>query len=263
MKYVSGLGLLFLLAISTIALPQSQKNQEVTKNFKLDSCDKKSDWRSAVCRGPWSSKTVSLFNTWSGFDTNPERRLRLPSPDGEKVIEVDGFDVRLHVKGRTYGAPFGYMHDAEVGWAPDSMRLFVTWSESGELGPWHVQVFDVADDALIEIKDVTTSASNDLLMREHRAPIPRWARRKYRSMWETLDYCEPSIVGSQWLNGSSEILVSALAGPDSGCKYMGDFEVYRIEVVTGKILQAYTATEAHKIFGDHDLPIVFDDGEDL
>jgi len=263
MKYVLGLALLFLLAVSSIGLPQSTNKEPATNNFKLDRCGKKSDRRYAVCRGPWSSKTVSLFNTWASFDTNPERRLRFPSPDGKKVIEVNGFHVRLRINGKAFWTPFGSMHDAEVGWAPDSTRLFVTWSETGELGAWHVQVFNVADDGLIEIKGVTTSASKDLLLRERRAPIPRWARHDYRPMWGTLDYCEPNIVGSQWLNSSSEILVSALVGPVGGCKYMGDFEVYRIEVVTGKILQAYPATEAHRIFGDDDLPIVLDGNEDL
>ena len=31
------------------------------------------------------------------------------------------------------------------------------------------------------------------------------------------------MVGSQWVNGSSEILLAALAGPARGCKYYGDF----------------------------------------
>lgn len=81
--------------------------------------------------------------------------------------------------------------------------------------------------------------------------------------WESLDYCEPEIVGSQWLNGSSEILVAALAGPDSGCKYMGDFMVYRIDVDSGRIVQSYSATEAHRLFGDDDLPKILDGNEDL
>ena len=82
-------------------------------------------------------------------------------------------------------------------------------------------------------------------------------------MWKSLDYCEPNILGSQWLNSSSEILIAAMAGPDSGCKYMGDFVVYRIEVPRGKILQTYTATEAHRVFGEENLPKIIDENEDL
>jgi hypothetical protein len=233
------------------------------KNLRVSDCPDKIDRRYAQCRGAWSGKTVSLFNTWSAPDTNPERRLFLQSPDGKKAIVVNGFHVRLLVNRKKWWTPFGSMHDAELGWAPDSTRLFVTWSESGELGPWHVEVYDVTEAGLREVEGVTRNASKDLLQREHRAPIPDWVTSDYRGMWDSLDYCEPDIVGSQWLNGSSEILVAAMAGPDSGCKYMGDFVVYRIEVSTGKILQSYTATEAHREFGNRDLPKILDDNEDL
>jgi len=82
-------------------------------------------------------------------------------------------------------------------------------------------------------------------------------------MWRTLDYCADDVIGSQWLNGSSEILVAGLAGPDSGCKYMGNFVVYRIDVMTGKILQSYSAKDAHQIFGNEDLPHLDEEDVDL
>ena len=156
------------------------------------------------------------------------------------------------------------MHDAELGWAPDSTRLFVTWSESGELGAWHTQVYDVTEAGLVEIPGVTRHVRHDLIVRMKKAPIPRWVgTRKERAMWRTLDYCADDVVGSQWLNGSSEILVAGLAGPDSGCKYMGDFTVYRIEVVTGRILETYSPKDAHRIFGDDDLPRLDEDDDNL
>ncbi len=82
-------------------------------------------------------------------------------------------------------------------------------------------------------------------------------------MWRSLDYCEPDMIGSQWLNGSKEILIAARAGPDSGCKYMGDIVVYRLDAESGKILQTYKAKEAHQMFGDDDLPRVDDEDEEL
>jgi hypothetical protein len=63
--------------------------------------------------------------------------------------------------------------------------------------------------------------------------------------------------------GTGEILVAALAGPDSGCKYMGDFVVYRIEVATGKILQTYSEKEAQRTFGDENLPRIDEDEDEL
>ena len=76
-------------------------------------------------------------------------------------------------------------------------------------------------------------------------------------------YCSPDMIGSRWLNGSKEILVAARTGPDSGCKYMADVVAYRLGATTGKILQVYQLREAHRVFGDDDLPKLLDDGEDL
>lgn len=140
----------------------------------------------------------------------------------------------------------------------------VTWTETGQLGPWHTQVYDVTQAGLVEIPHVTRYVRPDMLGRMKRAPIPKWvASPAQRAMWDFLDYCADDVIGSQWLNGSAEILVSAMAGPDSGCKYMGDFVVYRIEVATGKILRAYSAKEAHHLFGDDDLPMILPDTDDL
>lgn len=256
----SGLGSLWALllcaSISLFGSPARRQTSATSKQTtQIGGCDQHSDRRYAVCRGAWSGKTVALFNTWSAPDINPGRRLRLSSPDRTKVIAVDAFRVRLLMGGKSYWTPFGMMHDAELGWSPDSKRLFVTWTETGELGPWHVQVYDVTQDGPREIKRVTREASKDLLARERRAPIPSGLPRGY---WNSLEYCEPEIVGSQWLNGSSQILVAAIAGPDSGCKYMSDFRVYRIDVKSGRILQSYSATEAHRLFGNDDLPKILD-----
>jgi hypothetical protein len=81
--------------------------------------------------------------------------------------------------------------------------------------------------------------------------------------WKSSDYCEPDMLGSQWLNGSKEILLAARAGPNRACKFMGDFVVYRISVPSGKILQTYSATEGYRLFGDEDLPKIQDESEDL
>ena len=82
-------------------------------------------------------------------------------------------------------------------------------------------------------------------------------------MWRSLEYCGDDVVGSQWLNGTSEILVAGLAGPGSGCKYMGNFVVYRIEAASGRILEAYSPKDAQRIFGDEDLPRVEEEDDDL
>lgn len=247
-----------LIPHSVHAGPQVKAESKAKTNSTA--CGKNADPATAICRGPWSGKTISLFNTWMAPDTNPDRKLRLPSPDKTKALLVNGFQVRLLVSGQKLWTPFGNMHDAEVAWSPDSKRLFVTWSESGELGPWHVQVFEATEKGLVEFKGITKQARRDILQRERRAPIPKWVTREYREMWRSLlKYCEPDMIGSQWLNGSKEVLLSARAGPDSGCKYMAEFVVYRLDASTGKILQTYKNREAHRAFGDEDLPGMDDD----
>ncbi len=242
----------------------SAQINSIADNKQPTKCTSNGDTRYMVCRGAWSGKTTALFNTWMAGDTNPERRLDFPSPDGEKIIRVRGFHVRLQTNGKQFWTPFGNMHDAEVGWAPDSRRLFVTWSESGQLGPWHTQIYHVTETGLVEIPDVTRLVQPDMIRRMKSAPIPKWVDTKEkRAMWSGLIYCADDAVGSQWLNGSSEILVAGLAGPDSGCKYMGDFVVYRIEVTTGKILQTYSAKDAQRSFGKDDLPSVHEDSGSL
>jgi hypothetical protein len=257
--------LLAVWACRVLLLPVALSEQinRVAENRQSTDCSENGDRSYMVCPGAWSGKTVSLFNTLMAPDTNPERRLDLPSPDGKKIIQVRGFHVRLRMNGKRYWTPFGSMHDAEVGWAPDSTRLFVTWSESGQLGPWHTQVYNVTENGLAEIPGVTRLVRPDMLLRMRRAPRPRWVdTREKRAMWSGLEYCADDVVGSKWLNGSDEILVAAMAGPDSGCKYMGDFVVYRIEVATGKILQSYTEKDAQRVFGNEDFPRIEADDDD-
>jgi hypothetical protein len=255
---------LLLCLVPFVPMAFSQEINRIAPNKQLTDCGKNADRRFTMCRGAWSGRTVALFNTWSVPDMNPGRRLDLPSPDGKKVIQVRGFRVRLSVNGKRFWTPFGNKHDAEVGWASDSTRLFVTWSESGELGPWHTQVFDVTEAGLVEIQGVTRHVRANLILRMKSAPLPKWvATPQERAMWGSLEYCADDVVGSQWLNGSSEILVAGLSGPDSGCKYMGDFVVYRIDVMTGRILQVYSGKDADRIFGDENLPRIDADGDEL
>jgi hypothetical protein len=256
---------LALACLCLIASPSAspRQNRDAVTTKRTD-CDKDSDLRYAVCRGDWSANAVALFNTWMTPDTNPERRLDLPSPDGEKVIRVRGFHVRLYMNGKQYWTPFGSMHDAEVGWAPDSTRLFVTWTETGELGPWHTDVYEIEADGLKAIPGVTQHVRNDLITRMKRAAVPKWvSNSQERAMWDGLHYCAYDVVGSRWMNGSKELLVAGLAGPDGGCKYMGDFVAYRLKVETGEILQVYSAREAVRTFGDRSLPRIFEDAEAL
>jgi len=187
----------------------------------------KIDRRHAVTRGGWSAATISLFNTWSALDDNPNRRMSFYSPDRQKIIKVVGPNVTLDIGSRSFetGIDSVTKHDAELGWAPDSTKFFVTWSESGELGPWHMQVYGVDE------------------LGKH--------------LWDAAEYCEPyHVIGGRWLNGSREILLSVLIRNTGDCRYLSEFNVYRVNAMTGEVLERFTAAEGHRRFGNKYLPLI-------
>jgi hypothetical protein len=218
------------------------------------------DRRYAVARGSWSAAAVSLFNTWSAFDDNSDRHMSFYSPDRKKQIEVVGANVFLHIQGKTFNTDIDSVvkHDAELSWAPDSTKYFVTWTESGELGPWHMQVYGVDDSGIHEFPNVGEPARKDVEQRVRQRPIdPEMDTPELRGFWKADSYCEPyHVIGGRWLNGSKEILLSVLIRNVGDCRYMSDFNVYRVNAATGEILQRFTAIEANKHFGGRYLPII-------
>jgi hypothetical protein len=220
----------------------------------------KIDRRYSISTGSWSGKTISLFNTWGGLDTNPGRHMSFYSPDRRKLIEVVGADVTLRIDGRSFQTDINNFtkHDAELGWAPDSTKFFVTWTESGELGPWHMQVYGVDGSGVREFPKVEEPARKDFEHRVRQLPIdPDLDSPELKAFWDSDEYCEPyHVIGGRWLNGSHEILLSVLIRNTSDCKYMSDFNVYVVNAMTGQILQRFTAAEGRKRFGDKYLPLI-------
>ncbi len=261
MKYSVRLFFLFfpsLLANPMMGQTASPSTADSPENVKQLQGKSKPDPRYAIASGAWSAATISLFNTWTALDHNPGRHMALDSPDHKKRIEVIETDVSLRVDGKVFETDLGAKHDAELGWAPDSSKFFVTWTETGELGPWHTQVYRVTETGIQEIAKITDAARANFERRVRRWPIPKqFDNREGREYWSGIEYCEPyHVIGSRWLNGSKELLLSVLVVNVGNCRYMSEFNVYRIDAETGKILQRYTAREAHKLFGDKYLPII-------
>jgi hypothetical protein len=257
-----------LVAVGTVVIPlldaQSKTSAQVMKTEPTITASTKKppkiDRRYAMGSGSWSAATISLFNTWSALDENPGRRMSFYSPDRKKLIEVVGADVSFRMGGRTFDTDINSFvkHDAELGWAPDSTKYFVTWSESGELGPWHMQVYGVDESGIHEYPKVAEPARKDFEHLVRRLPIdPELDTPDLRVFWDSDEYCEPyHVIGGRWLNGSQEILLSVLIRNTGDCKYMSEFNVYRVNAVTGQILQRFTAAEGHKRFGDKYLPLI-------
>jgi hypothetical protein len=121
-----------------------------------------------------------------------------------------------------------------------------------------MQVYAVDESGVHEFPKVAEPARKDFEQRVRQLPIdPELDTPELGSVWDGDEYCEPyHVIGGRWLNGSKEILLSVLVRNTSDCKYMSEFNVYRVDAVTGQILQRFTAAEAHKRFGGKYLPII-------
>lgn len=212
------------------------------------------DGKSIVRRGAWSSQTVSLFNGIgaAGYDRNS---LSLPSPDGRKIIEVEGERVTVLAGGKRYATKFGEKTNAELGWAPDSHYFFLTWTDGGETGTWHTQLYAVTNSGLRKHKRFEAAARRDFARSIRHLPLPAQLTEEFdRDFWLAKEYCLPNVVGSQWTNGSQELVLSVLVPNVGICRFASEFNVYRVAVPTGKILQRYSAREAHQKFDPANLP---------
>lgn len=218
------------------------------------------DRRVQLLSGNWTAASVSLENTWHFFDQNPGRKACFISPDGKKVVEIDGEDVTLVIDGRRNATEFGRLPNPELGWSPDSKHFFVTWTDGGEEGQWQVWVYKITGQTFDIVSDhFADNARKDFEQRIRRRPIdPEMNNRQDRPIWEAADYCEPAnVVASKWMNGGNELLVSVMVvNVPARCRYGGEFDVYRLRISDGSILERYTAREAHALFGKKYLPII-------
>jgi hypothetical protein len=213
------------------------------------------DRRTAVNRGEWSSQTGSLFNAWGGLDSNPGRVLTLASADGNKIIEVRNETVGIVIDGKGYSTKLGEKTSAELGWAPDSEHFFLTWTDGGDTGTWHTELYSVTKSGISQITRFENQIRSDFEHRIRHLPMPKeFAGTADQQFWSQAHYCEANIVGAEWLNGSQELLISALVPNVGDCRYMSTFDVYRVAVPSGEILQRYKPREAYRKFGKSNLP---------
>lgn len=227
--------------------------------LRLSAQQNAQDRRTFVNRGEWSAQTVSLFNTWGGLDSNPGRVLTLPSPDGNKIIQVKNKMVGIVMDGKGYRTKLGEKTSAELGWAPDSQHFFLTWTDGGDTGTWHTELYSVTNARLRNITGFESHVRGDFERKIRHLPIPKFASNMDQQYWLGKKYCEANLVGAQWLNDSQELLISALVPNVGICRFASKFEVYRVAVPSGKILQRYKPREAYKEFDRESLPRIADE----
>jgi len=207
----------------------------------------------SVRRGYWSGKAVSLFNTDHAVDPVPDRELTLYSPDHSKVIRVHNRKVAVFVGQREFPTDFWNKTAAELGWSPDSARFFLTWTEGGNIGDWHVAVYDVSTAGVKEVRGVEKRPIKDFEKYIRSLPLDPYFRKLPEGMGH---YCYSNAAAAQWANGSAELVMSVMVEPEGDCWYGEEFLVYRVAIPSGKVLQRYKAEEAHQLFNEEDLPII-------
>jgi len=104
--------------------------------------------------GLWSHWAVS---TWGGAADV------IPSPDGKKAIIIrppqrpesdEMHAVIVKANGREYSTSIGAWVNAEAAWSPDSNAFFVTYSDGGNVGSYHLKVVYVNGTGLHVIEPI-------------------------------------------------------------------------------------------------------------
>jgi hypothetical protein len=204
------------------------------------------DRRTSIEGGGWSSQSISLLNTWGALDDNPNRVASFKSPDGKKTVFIHGRSVSIEINGKKYETELGDLTNPELGWAPDSNRFFVTWTDGGELGTWHVDVYAISSFGLTKESGVERSARRDFEERARQQKLPKGGL--------SAEACSANVVGSKWAGTSDALFVAVLFPNTSRCRWMGHMEGYEIAIPTGKIQRHLTDREFRRVVGKENSP---------
>lgn len=161
----------------------------------------------------------------------------IPSPDGRKSIVVKPprsnefeftHDVSVRVNGHEFETAIGSWVGAEVLWSPDSEAFFVTYSDGGAVGTFHLMVFYVGETGLRIVEPIPNG-------REVFAP-----------------HCfspeNPNVAGIRWVGDSSRLLLAIEVPPHSSCADMGTFRAFEIRLPDGGIVNRFDQLPAKKQF---------------
>ena len=169
---------------------------------------------------------------WSRSDA-----FTLTAPDKTNAIEVAPIAhvegdattvVTVRAHGRKYKTAIGAWVNAEAAWAPDSKAFFVTYSDGGNVGTYHMKVFYVEAPGLRVIE-----------------PVPNGRRLFVPTCF---DPEVPNIAAITWGRDSSRIVIAVEVPPHSSCASMGTFRAFEISLPEGKVLKRYGQLQAKTVF---------------
>jgi hypothetical protein len=175
----------------------------------------------------------SAIRIWGGGSAT------ISSPDGSKAILVkpprtpdadENHEVVVRAYGRDFETTIGALVNAELAWAPDSSAFFVTYSDGGNVGTCHVEVFRVTAAGLEVMEPIPEGRT---------LFVPRCA-----------DPESPNVGAVGWTErGSRRLLVAVESPPHSSCADMGTFRVFDIELPGGRVVNQWNQPVARKLLG--------------
>jgi len=175
----------------------------------------------------WSREATML-----SYETGA-RHIEIFAPDRKKKAVIDG--IKLNVV--TNGKHLLGMEDAgvntlaELQWSPNSKAFFVTESDGGAVGDWHVTVY-LSESRRVRSVDVSKEVV-----------------QSFKKYYRCKEPEEPNIGAVKWLNGAHRLLLVAEVPPHSSCLEMGKLRGYIVDIPTGKILQEFSEKKLRADWG--------------
>lgn len=154
-----------------------------------------------------------------------EKQPTVLSPDKMKAVQLTkGGKFRVTV-GKTLLSDFDLPDlscNVEVGWSPDSSEFFISYSDGGAIGGYHVDLYQVDGNSLTKSRVPMTVAE--------RFKTEHWCESRGNNLF-FLD----------WTPDSKVAFLVAEVYPTSDCgKELGVHRGYAVRLQDGKILQSFS-----------------------
>lgn len=116
-----------------------------------------------------------------------------------------------------------------LNWAPDSDAFFLMWSDGGAIGNFHVRVFRVHRDRVVEL------------------PTMKVAEAEFAKK-HSCDSRGNNVFALRWFENSDSLLIASGVYDTSDCgKDMGLTKAYRVRTNDGTIIRRYSESETESL----------------
>lgn len=183
--------------------------------------------------GFYSANAVNIWNKVLG-DAHPT--FTIVAPDGLSKITAQRDDqegVVLDIDGKlgTLHTSIGDGVNSEILWSSDSDRFFVTTSNGGLNGDYHLFVFGRFNGKLA-VRDLTA-----LIYNKFGHPV----KCSYPEV--------PNVSGIAWSGSSGHVIVAAEIINHSNCDSFGTFHAYEVDPAAMTVVRSFDQLDAKRRFG--------------